>query len=55
MPCGLPDHRGGKVSVGQGWARMRQPWDLSVCYLGEEPDVRDFDSKKEELRGDAGM
>lgn len=37
------------------WARMRQPWDLSGWYLGEEPDVRDFDSKKEEFRGDGGM
>lgn len=34
---------------------MRQDWVLDVWYLGEGPDIGGFDSKTEELVGDAGM
>ena len=54
MPCSLPDHDGGKVSMVQGWAHVRQHCDLNAWYLGEEPEIKDFDSRKEELRRDTG-
>lgn len=43
------------MSKGQGWACARQHCDLNVWYLGEETDGGDFDSKKEELCGEAEM
>lgn len=54
MPCSLPDHDGGKVSTVQGWAHVRQHCDLNAWYLGEEPEIKDFDSRKEELHKDTG-
>lgn len=41
--------------MGWGWAQVRQDWDLHGWYLGEGPDTRGFDSKKEELVGDAAV
>lgn len=54
MTGGFPDPGRGKVSVGGGWAHMRQDCDLSIWYLEVGLDIRGFDSEKEELLGEAG-
>ena len=38
----------------RGWAHVRQHCDLNAWCLGEEPEIKDFDSRKEELRRDTG-
>lgn len=42
------------MSPGRAWAHVRQGWDLSIWCLGEGPDIRRFDSKKEEPFGMQG-
>lgn len=40
--------------MGGAWAHVRQAWALTIWYLGEGPDIRRLDPKKEEPFGMLG-